>query len=344
VSAQSAPTSCPSCGASGTAILINPDGAVYCYRESRYTSGRVLPSTGETTAAGSSGPNGQPEAGWYQDPWGSTQRRWWNGSEWGVLESSVARSRREVNALALAVVAVGAFTVLIGVFLPEVESTGSFSSVSQNSMVQTGDGLLALGLAIAAASTAFWAWRRGTRNPTALILGCLIVLGLFAYASSDQLKLYPLDSNGNPDTSKAGEQANPGIGIWVTGVGGGIIALGGLWIVTSPPQGQAAARRRANGQGHQLAQLAYQQAPAGPPGPPGPPGGQHANTAQPSPVPGPEALVPNNAATRSTEADLAAATTKKCPDCAETIKADARVCRFCGYRFVPAGPESPATS
>jgi hypothetical protein len=27
------------------------------------------------------------------------------------------------------------------------------------------------------------------------------------------------------------------------------------------------------------------------------------------------------------------ATTKKCPDCAETVLADARVCKHCGYRF-----------
>jgi hypothetical protein len=33
------------------------------------------------------------------------------------------------------------------------------------------------------------------------------------------------------------------------------------------------------------------------------------------------------------EAGLPSSGFKQCPDCAEAVRADARVCRFCGYRF-----------
>lgn len=35
---------------------------------------------------------------------------------------------------------------------------------------------------------------------------------------------------------------------------------------------------------------------------------------------------------------------KICPDCAETVLSEARVCRFCGYRFAPAAVSVPPES
>ncbi len=46
---------------------------------------------------------------------------------------------------------------------------------------------------------------------------------------------------------------------------------------------------------------------------------------------------------RPPTAPVAWPATKVCPDCAETVLADARVCKHCGYRFAPATSSEPAT-
>jgi Superinfection immunity protein len=39
-------------------------------------------------------------------------------------------------------------------------------------------------------------------------------------------------------------------------------------------------------------------------------------------------------------AKVATNATKKCPDCAETVLADARACKHCRYRFAPSAPHA----
>lgn len=40
-------------------------------------------------------------------------------------------------------------------------------------------------------------------------------------------------------------------------------------------------------------------------------------------------------------AKVATRATKKCPDCAETVLSDAKVCKYCGHHFAPSAPDTP---
>lgn len=48
----------------------------------------------------------------------------------------------------------------------------------------------------------------------------------------------------------------------------------------------------------------------------------------------PAALLLKNDAKAIEAAQLATGDSKKCPQCAEVVKAEANVCRFCGHSFV----------
>ena len=171
----------------------------------------------------------------------------------------------------------GAATVLmiVALFLPEFEPPPSFSSVVNNTMIQN-DAWGYIGVAAAIAVSAYNAWKRKRTTSVILVLGVIALIGAVSLGSSDQAqrRLYPIGSNGTPDTSQPGVLADPGVGVYLAGLAGALAAFGG-WRL----------RNRSEPLAHPVA-----------------------------------------------DSDVIAAT-KTCPDCAEPILAEARVCKHCRYRF-----------
>lgn len=158
---------------------------------------------------------------------------------------------------------------MIAIFLPVWDSTGAFSTVKENTLVQQGDWVFGF-CGLFGAAAAYRSYSSGRRGYAAIVFG-LIALG-FAIKIGVNKSERTLVSLANP--SEPGTVVSPGIGVYVAGAAGVIMAYGGLQIWKSPLASEAAAEAVSQGE-----------------------------------------------------------PTKKCPDCAETILAEARVCKHCGYRF-----------
>jgi len=226
-------------------------------------------------------------AGWYRDPHRNSpsSQRYWDGHAWtdqtreltifdriggAGLPASPSDPEVAPSPVALAVAFVGALLMVIGVFLPRVESK-QFFTVADNTLIQSGDGWIFIGLAVGVAGACYAALRRQRRTYSVLILG-LIAVGVAIYeGTGDRLELHSLSPGARSTFGlSTTEKASPGTGIYMAGAGGALAAFGGLTLVGS---------------------------------------------------------------SLGVGGELPARRTKKCPDCAETILADARVCKHCGYRF-----------
>ena len=226
--------------------------------------------------------------GWYLDAEDRTVLRYWNGKKWSettrpatgtspdtaATESVQGRQEveeeQEVNQAGVVLALLGAVLLIVATFLPHVESN-KFFRVQDNSLIQSGDGWILIGLAVGI-GLATWAASQRHKKTWAVLILALIAAGVAIYeGTGSRVELTSVGGSGaSLDELFQTEHANPGLGIWVAGAGAVLAGLGGIL----------------------LAGIRFGAA-----------------------------------------ADVPARRLKKCPDCAETVLGDARVCKHCGYRF-----------
>lgn len=142
-----------------------------------------------------------------------------------------------VNPVGVGFALLGALAMILAVFLPRVEETTfSLAGVAENTLIQSGDGWLFLGLAAGVVASTYRTYQSGEAGWTVVVLGGIaIAAAIYSGTNEEALTLYPLDEQGNADGSQSGVLANPGVGIYVAGVGGALTAFGGWHQRTAGP-------------------------------------------------------------------------------------------------------------
>lgn len=207
---------------------------------------------------------------------------------------------------------VGAGLILLGcllgiacIFMPIYQDTAGFAGIQDNSLVQAqgiGTGL-AIRYVVCSIAAVLMLWRyqaTGRSGWGAMVWGLVLAVGAIRDIShSAYFEL--VDVSGQTDFTAT---AHPGIAWYMAIAGGALIALGGVLVWR-------------------------QSVPVSKPLP----------AAPPPPITHPRAPSSGSLFTESVESPVAADSrereTKRCPSCAEDVKAEAARCRFCGFEFSP---------
>jgi uncharacterized protein UPF0547 len=142
--------------------------------------------------------------------------------------------RYVINPLGSGLVLFGAAVAIVGTFLPRAETTAfTLSGIQQNTLLQDGDGVLIIVVAVILAVVAFNGWMAGARRSVAIFLISACLIGLAVYeGTGSQSALYRINPDGSPG---AQVESSAGIGIYAVGVGGLLGILGGWVIRRSSP-------------------------------------------------------------------------------------------------------------
>lgn len=173
--------------------------------------------------------NARP-AGWYPDPDQVQTQRYWDGEAWtdqrAPLPPPAARTGVELSPR-LVLGLVGAAAAAVGVFLPRVDSPTSLH-ITDNSLIASDVviGGLVLLFAITGAVAAYQARREPGRQPWLVLAGFLVIAAAIYYGTGDRLELHTVGTSFFSESKSF--QGSPGIGLYVTGVGGALLAIAGI--------------------------------------------------------------------------------------------------------------------
>ena len=148
----------------------------------------------------------------------------------------------KVNSVGMGLAVLGALAAIVSIFLPLAETPGSIP-VNENTMVQSASGSgVAVRVVILAVLALVFTHRynqSGRVGPGVIILGLALLIGAFIDARNDDLFTFTAPGAVDEILDGTGDgmvRLNAGIGIYVAGVGGGLIALGGMIMHSSRPE------------------------------------------------------------------------------------------------------------
>jgi hypothetical protein len=187
---------------------------------------------------------------WLKDPTGHHEYRYFDGMVWtqhvadggqrdvdlhpvpfaGASATPAPAERRwEIDPVGAALAVLGSLAALIAVFLPRVESA-AFLRIESNTLIQSGDGYIVIGLAIGLAGATYRSRSGGKRSIAPFVCGAvLLVVALYEGTSADALTLSRLSLTGDPVGE--GVKGTPAVGIYMVGVAGalGLIGAWRMW-------------------------------------------------------------------------------------------------------------------
>lgn len=155
--------------------------------------------------------------------------------EQGPAANVSSDDRYAINPLGFGLVILGAAIAILGTFLPRAESTAfTLGGIEKNTLLQSGDGVLIIVLAVSLGAVAYNGWAAGARRSVAIFLISACLIGDAIYqGTGSRIALYRINADGSQG---ARVDASAGIGIYAVGVGGLLGLLGGWVIRQSSPR------------------------------------------------------------------------------------------------------------